>query len=66
MQDKRSKARDAVKSFLETANVEDEFFVVSFSDEPRLISDFTSDVADIESKLEFLQSKGRTAVLDAI
>jgi Ca-activated chloride channel homolog len=66
MRDKMTKAIDAVNSFLETANLEDEFSVISFSDEPRLISAFTSNASNIENKLMFLQAKGETALLDAI
>jgi Ca-activated chloride channel homolog len=44
--DKMSKAIDAVKSFLETANLEDEFSVISFSDEPRIISAFTRNTSN--------------------
>jgi Ca-activated chloride channel homolog len=66
MRDKMSKAIDAVNSFLETANLEDEFSVISFSDEPRLISAFTNNASNIENKLMFLQAKGETALLDAI
>jgi Ca-activated chloride channel family protein len=66
MTDKIQRAREAISQFLETANPQDEFFLISFSDRPELASHFTSRVQDIESRLPFVQAKGMTALLDAI
>ncbi len=66
MQDKIAGARQAVLDFMRTANPQDEFFVIGFSDKPELISTFTSSVHDIEGRLAFVQPKGLTALLDAI
>ncbi|HEX4783076.1 MAG TPA: VWA domain-containing protein [Candidatus Sulfotelmatobacter sp.] len=66
MRDKMDRVRDAVHQFCEAANLQDEFFMISFSDEPRLIADFTSSSQDVEKELLFIQPKGRTALLDAI
>jgi Ca-activated chloride channel homolog len=66
MGNKMDKALDAVTSFLDNANLRDEFFLISFSDEPHLISGFTNRVSDIKNKMPFLRSKGRTSLLDAI
>ncbi|HET7208131.1 MAG TPA: VWA domain-containing protein, partial [Terriglobales bacterium] len=66
MGDKIQRAREAVSQFLETANPEDEFFLITFSDGPHLVSPFTSRVQDIESQLPTVESKGMTALLDAI
>jgi Ca-activated chloride channel family protein len=44
----------------------DEFFVVQFSDEARLLGGFTSDPEEIHSRLGYVQAKGWTALLDAI
>src|ERR1043166_626292 len=43
----------------------DEFFVVQFSDEARLLGGFTSDPEEIHSRLGYVQAKGWTALLDA-
>ncbi len=66
MSNKIDKSRDAVVEFFRTANPQDEFFMVSFSDKPELLSDFTSSVEDIQNRLLYVQPKGRTALLDAI
>ncbi|HSB75547.1 MAG TPA: VWA domain-containing protein [Terriglobales bacterium] len=66
MSNKIDRSKEAVVEFFKTANPQDEFFVVSFSDEPELLSDFTSSVEDIQSRLVLASPKGRTALLDAI
>jgi len=66
MQDKMANAREAISQFFRTGNPEDEFFLISFSDQPQLVSHFTTRVENIQEKLAFVQSKGQTALLDAI
>jgi Ca-activated chloride channel family protein len=66
MNTKIERAREAVIEFFKTANQQDEFFMVTFSDKPQEISDFTSSVEDIQGKLVYTVPKGRTALLDAI
>ena len=66
MKSKIEQAREAVGEFLKTANPQDEFFMISFADQPEEVSDFTSSVDDIQSKLLYTFPRGRTALLDAI
>jgi Ca-activated chloride channel homolog len=66
MSNKIDKSREAVVEFFRTANPQDEFFMIGFNDKPELLSDFTSSVEDIQSKLVYEQPKGRTALMDAI
>jgi Ca-activated chloride channel homolog len=66
MKDKIERVREAVTQFCEIANVQDEFFMITFSDEPHLTSDFTNNAEDIEKELLYIHPKGRTALLDAI
>jgi Ca-activated chloride channel family protein len=66
MRAKMSRVRDAVNQFCEAANPQDEFFMIEFSDVPRLATDFTSVPEDLEKELLYTQPKGRTALLDAI
>jgi Ca-activated chloride channel homolog len=66
MSSKMDRAKDAVVEFFKTANPQDEFFMITFSDEPEVISDFTSSVDDIQGKLVFTVPRKRTALLDAI
>jgi len=66
MSNKIDKSRDAVVEFFRTANPQDEFFLITFSDKPELLADFTQSIEDIQSRLVYAQPKGRTALLDAI
>jgi len=66
MEGKIKQAQDAVGEFFKTANPEDEFFLITFSDAPEVLADFTRSVGDIQSKLVFARPKGSTALLDAI
>jgi VWFA-related protein len=66
MGSKMTKSRLAVSEFFKTANPEDEFFLVQFNDRPELVVDFTTNLEDIQNRLTFTQSKGRTALLDAV
>jgi len=66
MTNKMDRVREAVKAFCDSANPQDEFLIITFSDEPHLVHDFTDSPNDIENKLLFASPKGRTALLDAI
>ncbi len=66
MGNKLLKSRQAVAQFFRTANPEDEAFLVTFNDRAELAVPFTHNLAEIQSKLTFTQSKGKTALLDAI
>ena len=66
MSDKIQKSRDALIQFFRTANPQDEFFLVDFADEPRMLCSFTSNIDQVEDSVTFLQPQGRTALLDAI
>jgi Ca-activated chloride channel homolog len=66
MSSKMDRAKDAVVEFFKTANPQDEFFMITFSDEPEEVSDFTSSVDEIQDKLVYAVPRKRTALLDAI
>jgi Ca-activated chloride channel family protein len=66
MSSKMDRAKDAVVEFFKTANPQDEFFMITFSDAPEVVSDFTSSVDEIQGKLVFTVPQKRTALLDAI
>jgi len=66
MSSKMDRAKDAVMEFFKTANPQDEFFMITFSDEPEVVSDFTSSVDEIQNKLIYAVPRRRTALLDAI
>jgi Ca-activated chloride channel homolog len=63
---KLERAREAVTAFCEEANPQDEFFMITFSDEPQLIADFTTKTEELENDLLTARSKGRTSLLDAV
>jgi VWFA-related protein len=66
MGNKMEKSRQAVAEFLKTMNPEDEAFLVQFNDRAELVLGFTRSPEEIQNKLTFSQSKGRTALLDAV
>ena len=63
---KLAKSKAAVKEFLRSANPEDEFSLIQFADNAQIVSPFTTRTEEIQNRLLYLQSKGRTALLDAI
>lgn len=63
---KLRRSRMAAAEFFKRANPEDEFFLVEFNDQPKLLVPLTRDTQEIQNQLTFAQSKGRTALLDAI
>jgi VWFA-related protein len=66
MAGKLVKAREAVKEFLKAANPADEFFLVNFSTKAELAVPFTSDTSEIQTRVMNANSKGKTALLDAV
>ena len=66
MRDKMERVRDAVTQFCNDANPQDEFFLITFSDGPRLATDFTTRSEEIQNKLVTIGVGGRTALLDAV
>jgi Ca-activated chloride channel homolog len=66
MDTKIERARDAVAAMLTASNPHDEFFLVTFADQPKLVQDFTPDVDDIQGQLLFTKPKGCTSLIDAI
>jgi len=63
---KLEKSRLAVAQFFRDANPSDEFFLVQFNDDAKVVQPFTLSLAEIQNRLPFTQSKGRTALLDAV
>ena len=63
---KLEKSRQAVSEFFKTANPEDEAFLVEFNDRPELVTPLTHNLEEIQNRLTFTQSKGRTALLDGV
>jgi len=66
MAGKLDRAKEAVLEFFKTANPQDEFFLVGFNDQAKLLSPFTDDVEDLQSGMLAITAKGSTALLDAV
>jgi Ca-activated chloride channel family protein len=66
MVDKVDKSRLAAVQFFQTANPQDEFFLVNFNDRAQLASPFTASVEELQNRLMFTAAHGRTALLDGI
>lgn len=63
---KLAMASMAVREFLMASNPEDEFSLIQFNDEPRLLVPFTEDHGKIAKWLPFFEPHGWTALLDSI
>jgi len=66
MGSKLKRSRMAAAAFFREANPDDEFFLVEFNDKARLTVPLTENTEEIQNRLAFEKSKGRTALVDAI
>ena len=58
--------RKAARDFLRTASPQDRISIISFHDDIKVISDFTTDRALLSKKLDELDAGGATALYDAL
>jgi VWFA-related protein len=68
MRDKRPRVNEAAITLVEASNPQDEAFVVNFNDDfyLDLDKDFTNSVPELKEALERIDSRGSTALYDAI
>jgi len=66
MREKRTSVESAALTLVRDSNKLDEVAVVNFNDEPYLDTEFTSDIALMEQGLTKIDSRGGTAMRDAI
>lgn len=67
MRDKRLKVNSAAVEFVKASNPDDEVFIVNFNDEAYLDTNgFTNDIAMMQDALQRIDSRGGTALYDAI
>ena len=66
VRNKLAEARQTVSQFLGLSTPGDEFFLVTFRDQPELVRGFTTAPEDIEADLGVVQPKGWTALYDAM
>ena len=66
MRDKRAAVNEAALDLIRASNPSDEAFIVNFSDEAFLDQDFTSDINKLRQGLSHIESRGGTALYDAV
>jgi|ERR1700733_8875583 len=66
MRNKIQKATEAAAAFFKTSNPQDEFFLIEFSDRPKLTVPLTSDADEVYDRIAHAKPFGRTSLLDAI
>jgi Ca-activated chloride channel family protein len=66
MRDKRAAVNAAALDLVKASNPQDEAFIVNFSDEAFIDQDFTSDINKLRDGLAHIDSKGGTALYDAV
>jgi VWFA-related protein len=66
MFNKRERVNSAALAMVKASNPDDEVFVISFNEEAFVTQDFTSDVKRLENSLRKIESKGETAMRDAL
>jgi len=66
MADKLSAARDAAMAFLRTSNPRDEYFLIEFSDQPKLVQDFTTDISRLQRQIFSTAARGLTPLFDSV
>jgi Ca-activated chloride channel family protein len=63
--DKISRAREALRKFIQTSHNDDQYFLIGFNSRAQLLVDSTRDGDEVVNKLTFVQPKDQTALYDA-
>jgi VWFA-related protein len=66
MREKRQKVNAAALNLVRSSNPNDEVFIVNFNDEYYLDQDFTSNIKKLQEGLEKIETRGGTALYDAV
>ena len=66
MIDKLDGVQDAVKHFIETTKPADEIFIIRFSNDVEVVSDFTDQKQRLRKTIDNLEANGSTALYDAL
>ena len=66
MREKRQKVNAAALNLVRASNPNDEVFVVNFNDEYYLDQDFTANINKLREALEKIETRGGTALYDAV
>jgi len=63
---RRAQVAAAALKLVRASNKEDEVFILTFNDKPALVQDFTHDIRQLETSLDKIDSRGATAMRDAL
>src|SRR4030095_5101005 len=66
MRNKRERVNSAALTFAKESNRDDETFIVNFDDSVYLEQDYTNSIDDLVKALGYLDTRGETAVYDAL
>lgn len=66
MRNKVRRSSEAAATFFQTANPQDEFFLIEFNDRPKLTVPFTNDPGELYRRVVHAHPFGRTSLLDAV
>jgi Ca-activated chloride channel family protein len=66
MRDKRPKVNQAAVNLVRSSNPQDEVCIVNFNDEYYLDQDFTNQIPQLQDALSRIESRGGTALYDAV
>lgn len=66
MHNKRERVNRAALTFARESNPDDETFIVDFDDAVYLEHDFTGNIADLVASLSHMDTRGETAIYDAV
>jgi Ca-activated chloride channel family protein len=66
MRDKRQAVNTSALDLVKSSNPKDEVFIVNFSDEAIIDTDLTNDVSKMQEGLQQIDSRGGTALYDAV
>jgi Ca-activated chloride channel homolog len=66
MRDKRPKVNQAALNLVRASNPQDEVFIVNFNEDAILDQDFTSNIDLMKEALDHIDSRGGTAMYDAV
>lgn len=66
MRDKRPAVNQAAINLVKSSNPKDEVFIVNFNQEPYLDQDYTADTNLLRDALDRIESRGGTALYDAV
>jgi Ca-activated chloride channel homolog len=66
MHDKREKVASAALALVKASNPQDEVFILNFNEETSIEADYTNDISKLADALKTINSRGGTAMRDAL